>query len=151
MLRVDEVPYLSEVKQAKIFKTEIVTELHVKYQNGWSYIARKYHKKLVPEEWEIQWITGQLKPGQEAFISYKLDNFCSQGTFYTDSNGLYMVPRQRLKKNARLEANFYPVTSSIFIQDWTCLSDEKKVQRELSILTDRSQAGSSLKDGEVRN
>ena len=57
---------------------------------------------------------------------------------------------RRLKRNARLEANFYPVTTSIFIQEWSSLPDERKrVQRELSILTDRSQAGASLAEGEV--
>ena len=58
---------------------------------------------------------------------------------------------RRLKRNARLEANFYPVTTSIFIQEWSSLPDERaeRVQRELSILTDRSQAGASLAEGEV--
>ena len=58
---------------------------------------------------------------------------------------------RRLKRNARLEANFYPVTTSIFIQEWSSLPDERaeRVQRELSILTDRTQAGASLAEGEV--
>ena len=108
-------------------KTGITTELHVNYENGWSYTAKHFHKVPKDEQWEIQWITGKLKPNQEAFVSYKLKHFKSEGTFFTDSNGLYTVER-RLKRNSRLEANFYPVTTSIFIQDGTALSDEGKVE-----------------------
>ena len=122
ILRVEnDSPNLPQIKEAKVLNTSIVTELNVIYQNGWSYTAKCYHKK--PEKWEIQWITGKLKPNQEAFVSYRLKDFKSEGTFYTDSNGLYTV-RRRLKRNVRLEANFYPVTTSIFIQEETALSDE---------------------------
>ena len=48
-----------------------------------------------------------------------------------------MVMRNRTKL---VSASFYPVTTSIFIQD---------NQTDLSVLTDRSQGGTSLGDGEV--
>ena len=53
------------------------------------HVARCYENSCNYNELEIQWVTGQLLPNQEAFISYKLTNFSNQGTFYTDSNGLY--------------------------------------------------------------
>ena len=85
----NEIPILPKIKQAKVLITGIFKELHVFYQNGWSYTAKCYLDSSDCDELEIQWITGHLEPDQEAFISYKLTNFSSYETFYTDSNGLY--------------------------------------------------------------
>ena len=85
----NEIPILPKIKQAKVLITGIFKELHVFYQNGWSYTAKCYLESSDCDELEIQWITGHLEPDQEAFISYKLTNFSSHETFYTDSNGLY--------------------------------------------------------------
>ena len=90
IIRVEnEIPILPKIKQAKVLITGIFKELHVFYQNGWSYTAKCYLESSDCDELEIQWITGHLEPDQEAFISYKLTNFSSYETFYTDSNGLY--------------------------------------------------------------
>ena len=51
-----------------------------------------------------------------------------------------MVSRNRGQREELVSASFYPVTTSIFIQD---------NQTDLSVLTDRSQGGTSLGDGEV--
>ena len=88
--------------------------------------------------------------GMEAFITYQTD-LQNNGTFFTDSNGLESVPRQTAQK---LESNFFPVTTSIFIQERRRLAKgqrRRRKQRELAILTDRSQAGTSLKEGQVGN
>ena len=86
--------------------------------------------------------------GLEAFITYQTD-LQNNGTFFTDSNGLESVPRQTAQK---LESNFFPVTTSIFIQERRRLAKgQRRKQRELAILTDRSQAGTSLKEGQVGN
>ena len=90
IIRVEnEIPILPKIKQAKVLITGIFKELHVFYQNGWSYTAKCYLESSDCDELEIQWITGHLELDQEAFISYKLTNFSSHETFYTDSNGLY--------------------------------------------------------------
>ena len=77
------------------------------------------------------------RQGKEVFITYGFEPCQNNGIFYTDSNGLEMVMRNRTKL---VSASFYPVTTSIFIQD---------NQTDLSVLTDRSQGGTSLRDGEV--
>ena len=99
---------------------------------------------------EIQWNVPSIDlkrekalAGLEAFITYKTD-LQNKGTFYTDSNGWQNVQRRRAK--TQLESNFFPVTTSIFIQE---RRQEIYLQRELNILTDRSQAGTSLIDGQV--
>lgn len=90
IIRVEnEVPILPKVKQAKVLLTGILKKLYVYYENGWSYTAKCYLERSACDELEIQWITGHLELDQEAFISYKLTNFTSNETFYTDSNGLY--------------------------------------------------------------
>ena len=78
--------------------------------------------------------------GKEVFITYRLASCQNKGIFYTDSNGLEMVRRNRGQREELVSASFYPVTTSIFIQD---------NQTDLSVLTDRSQGGTSLEDGEV--
>ena len=78
--------------------------------------------------------------GKEVFITYRLASCQNKGIFYTDSNGLEMVMRNRRQREELVSASFYPVTTSIFIQD---------NQTDLSVLTDRSQGGTSLGDGEV--
>lgn len=74
-------------------------------------------------------------------------NIDSKGEFYTDSNGREMIYR---KKNWRATynytndepqaGNYYPINAKIMIQD------DKK---QFAVLTDRSEGGSSLHDGEV--
>lgn len=71
----------------------------------------------------------------------------TNGVFYTDSNGREMLER---KLNYRptwdvdiqepIAGNYYPVTSKISIKDGT---------KRVSVMTDRAQGGSSLRDGEV--
>lgn len=69
----------------------------------------------------------------------------SASVFYTDSNGREIQTRTRnsrptwtLNVTDPVSGNFYPVNSAIFIKD---------SGRQFSILTDRSQAGASLRDG----
>lgn len=73
----------------------------------------------------------------------------SDSTFYTDSNGREILKRVRnfrptwkLSVLEPVSANYYPVTSKIFIRD-------EKQNIEFAVLTDRAQGGSSLNDGEI--
>eukprot|EP00093_Oithona_nana_P006864 06864.XXX_399354_397363_1 [CDS] Oithona nana genome sequencing. len=126
-------------------------DLFVLYQSGLSYVARKC--KEIPHL-EVQWKVPPIKlseglAGLEAFISYQQRDFLevNNGTFfYTDSNGLQNVQRQ-FRTAQKLESNFFPVTTSIFIQERRGRKEQQ--QRELAILTDRSQAGTSLKEGQI--
>ncbi|KAG8262573.1 carbohydrate binding [Homalodisca vitripennis] len=71
----------------------------------------------------------------------------TNATFYTDSNGREMLKRvlnQRPTYKTQLEepiaGNYYPVSTRIM------LKDDKS---HFSIITDRSQGGTSLRDGEM--
>lgn len=73
----------------------------------------------------------------------------SESTFYTDSNGREVLKRVRnfrptwkLNLTESVSSNYYPVPTKILIRD-------PKQDLEVAVLTDRSQGGSSLQDGEI--
>jgi lysosomal alpha-mannosidase len=86
--------------------------------------------------------------GKEVITRFTTD-FATKSMFYTDSNGREMLKRVRNSRptwNLTLEepvaGNYYPITSKLSIVD-----DARDLQ--LSLLTDRAQGGSSLKDGQL--
>lgn len=71
----------------------------------------------------------------------------TSGTFYTDSNGREIIKRVRNYRptyevilNETVSGNYYPVVTRISLNDSTT---------QVTIVTDRSQGGSSLADGEI--
>lgn len=62
----------------------------------------------------------------------------SKSKFYTDSNGLYAIERQRGKYGPYIEANYYPLTSFIMLQD---------NKKRLAVMVDRAEGGTSPSDG----
>lgn len=100
-------------------------------------------------------ITSYLDPitdttnGKEIILLVKSQNINSNDIFFTDANGYFTQKRQRdhrdtheLNAISSVARNYYPITSSIFIEDVT------STQR-LSLITDRAQGASSLNSGEV--
>jgi len=74
----------------------------------------------------------------------------SRQTFYTDSNGRQILTRKRgvhgdLKNftiTNTVDGNYYPVNAQISIKD-------ESVDKQLTMLVDRAQGGSSLNDGQL--
>lgn len=88
------------------------------------------------------------KLGKEVTINF-LTNYQNNKTFYTDSNGLEEQirvlnyrPTWPLVVTQPTAGNYYPVNSHIGFKD---ISSGKK----FTVLTDRSQGGSSLREGEI--
>jgi len=91
--------------------------------------------------------------GHEVVVEFNSVGLNNKGTFFTDANGLDMQkrvlnyrPTWNVQDNydnstANVTANFYPVTSSIQI------SDQMKT---LTVMNDRSQAGTSLENGKIQ-
>ena len=75
-------------------------------------------------------------------------NINSNGTFYTDSNGRRWIKRVRnYRKYWSVEwekepvsSNYHPLTTAMYIKNDTT---------QLTLITDRPQGGTSLKDGEI--
>jgi len=101
---------------------------------------------------ELKWVVGPIpsedKVGKEIITRFDTD-LKSNGVFFTDSNGREIVQRKRnyrptwkLNVTEPVSGNYYPVNSRIYIQD-------RNSRRQLTVLTDRSQGGSSITDGSI--
>lgn len=113
---------------------------------------------------EFQWLVGPIplqaditgasgsqlsvENGREIISAYETD-MKTNGTFFTDSNGRETIRRlrnhrsdYRLLTTEHTASNYYPVTSWIFIRDYN-----RNLQ--LSLLPDRPQGGSSIRDGQI--
>ncbi|CAF3547776.1 unnamed protein product [Rotaria sp. Silwood1] len=99
---------------------------------------------------EIQWTVGPIpiddNIGKEIILRYDTD-INSQSKFYTDSNGREILERIRdyrptwnYSKIETVSGNYYPINSRIWI---------KESNRQFTILTDRSEGGSSIHDGSI--
>ena len=91
-------------------------------------------------------LTGQ---GKELTVNWQSYDINNNNTFYTDSNALEMQervlnyrPTWTVETNQNVTANYYPVNSAIAIVD-----EEKNLQ--MTIMNDRSQGGTVLKNGRV--
>lgn len=84
--------------------------------------------------------------GKELVTRYST-NLASNSTFYTDSNGRRWMKRVRnyrkywnVGKGEPVSSNYYPLTTSIYLKDNTT---------QMTVIVDRPQGGTSLKDGEI--
>jgi len=101
---------------------------------------------------ELEYTLGPLDVndgvGKEAILKFSTD-IDSKDTFYTDANGREILKRVRNYRPCwqvdlaePVAGNYYPINTRAFLRD-----DEKDVQ--FTIITDRSQGGSSLTSGEL--
>ncbi|KMY89554.1 lysosomal alpha-mannosidase [Drosophila simulans] len=124
-----------------------VKEVH-QHVNEWiSQVIRIYEDV---NRVEFEWLVGPIPTdddvGKEIITRFS-SNISSKGKFYTDSNGREILERERNQRehftpdmSEAISGNYYPVTGQISLQD-----DEKRI----TLLNDRAQGGSSLKDGEL--
>ena len=81
--------------------------------------------------------------GREIITRYSTD--LSTNEFYTDSNGREMLKRILHLCEYRgqcISRNYYPITNKISLVD-------ENSRLRFSVLTDRSQGGTSLKSGQI--
>ncbi|NXY52722.1 MA2B1 mannosidase, partial [Callaeas wilsoni] len=131
----------------RLLKTALVQELHQNFSAWCSQVLR-----LRPGQpyLELEWTVGPIPVsdglGKEVISRFETP-LRTAGRFYTDSNGRQVLERRRdyrptwnLNQSEPVAGNYYPVNTRIFIRD-------QKVQ--LTVLTDRSQGGSSILDGSL--
>ncbi|NXO93238.1 MA2B1 mannosidase, partial [Certhia brachydactyla] len=131
----------------RLIKTALVQELHQNFSSWCSQVLR-----LRPGQpyLELEWTVGPIPVsdglGKEVISRFETP-LRTAGRFYTDSNGRQVLERRRdyrptwnLTQTEPVAGNYYPVNTRIFIKD-------EKVQ--LTVLTDRSQGGSSILDGSL--
>lgn len=86
------------------------------------------------------------RTGRDIVVDWEiLDNFETNNTLYVDANGLEMQEKFLFKRKEftlqtdnTVASNFYPVTSALSVRDTSGFS-----QNQVTIMTDRSQAGSA--------
>ncbi|XP_049803878.1 lysosomal alpha-mannosidase-like [Schistocerca nitens] len=140
---------VSSAVDTKIFKGELVEEVHQTFTDWISQVTRVYKDKNYIE---LEWLVGPIPVddgiGKEVITRVTTD-LVNNNTFYTDSNGREMLkrvinfrPTWDLEVYEPISGNYYPITSKIVIED---VSKGLK----LAILNDRAQGGSSLRTGEI--
>nr|XP_017193536.2 lysosomal alpha-mannosidase [Oryctolagus cuniculus] len=133
--------------QIHLLKTPLVQEVHQNFSAWCSQVVRLYRGQCHLElEWTVGPIPEDDKWGKEVISRFDtpLD---TKGYFYTDSNGREILKRRRnyrptwnLNQTEPVAGNYYPVNTRIYITDG---------KKQLTVLTDRSQGGSSLQDGSL--
>ncbi|CAF3180606.1 unnamed protein product [Rotaria sp. Silwood2] len=99
---------------------------------------------------ELEWTVGPIpihdNIGKEIIIRYNT-NINSGSKYYTDANGREVLERIRDHRptwpylvDERISGNYYPINSRIWIRDH---------DRQLTVLTDRSEGGGSMYDGSI--
>ena len=101
---------------------------------------------------EIEWMVGPIpiedNQGKEYIHRIQVNGLENDGLYYTDSNGRQFLERIRnyrpdfdvpdVDEIEPVTSNYYPITSSIYIED-------KDTKLSLTVLTDRSQGGGSIR------
>ncbi|XP_041983730.1 lysosomal alpha-mannosidase-like isoform X1 [Aricia agestis] len=134
-------------KPSKTFKGPVVQEIRMETDENTASSIRVYvGLPYIEHDFVIGPIDISDDIGKEYVVRYNT-NVLNNGIFYTDSNGRQMLKRklnERPQWNLTLEepiaGNYYPVTNEIYIEN-----DNLRV----SVLTDRSQGGTSLEEGSI--
>lgn len=140
---------ITDTVKVKAIQGSILSEIHQTFNEWVSQVIRIYkNDNLVEFDWLVGPIPIDGPNGKEIITRFKT-NLKTESTFYTDSNGREVLKRVRdfrptwkLHLQEPVAGNYYPITSKILLKDAT-------QNVEFSVLTDRAQGGSSLKDGQV--
>nr|CAD7429116.1 unnamed protein product [Timema monikensis] len=129
---------ISETVSTSVHKGVLVEEVHQVFNDWVSQVIRVYKGETHVED----------NVSKEPITRFTT-NLESEELFYTDSNGRELLERRRdyrptwtANLTEPVSGNYYPVTSKILIRD-------QNKGLELAVLNDRSQGGSSMKDGQV--
>jgi hypothetical protein len=134
--------------KTQIIDTDLVTETHTVYEGGWvKQITRFYEDSdYIDVEYFVGPIPIEDSIGKEVIIRY-LSDVQSSGAFFTDSNGREFLKRNRssritwnMTEYEPIAGNYYPVNTAAYLED---------EQKSFSVITDRSQGGCSLQDGQL--
>ncbi|KAH7727968.1 AMAN-1 protein [Aphelenchoides avenae] len=136
--------------QLEVISNGIVQEVRQRINPWISQVIR-----LVPNKSyvEFDYIVGPLPKevkdpvAKEVITRYTLKGLKNGGTFQTDANGRQLIERKlktapcyTYEDTEPVSANYFPVNSRIIASD---------AEKQLTILTDRSQGGTSLSDGQL--
>ncbi|CAG2170825.1 unnamed protein product [Oppiella nova] len=135
--------------QSELVETSDAKEVYQKVNEYISQVIRiSENSDVIELDFTVGPIPVDNKIGKE-IISRWETNLTTNGLFYTDANGRQLLERKRdfrptwkLTVNEEIAGNYYPVNSRIAMKD-------VKQDIQMTVLNDRSQGGSSIKDGSV--
>lgn len=148
--QLEPLPVAAKAELVHIVKNgSIVQEVHQKFSSWLTQVIRVYEEA---DFVEFDWVVGSIpvddEVGKEIVTRFDTE-LQTDELFYTDANGREILERRRnfrptwkLDVQEPVAGNYYPVNSRIYIKDTT-----RDIQ--LTVLTDRSQGGSSIRDGSV--
>ncbi|EDW77500.1 uncharacterized protein Dwil_GK24524 [Drosophila willistoni] len=144
----DEIEVLTDDVEFSVYDGTLVKEVHQQVNEFISQVIRIYEGV---NRVEFEWLVGPIPidgdVGMEVITRFQ-SSISSKGVFYTDSNGREVMKREKNKRESfdpdlsiqPTSANYYPVTSRISLNDGS---------RRMSLLNDRSEAGTSMEDGRL--
>ncbi|KAG8550666.1 hypothetical protein GDO81_022954 [Engystomops pustulosus] len=138
---------VSQSVRSYLVQNSLVQEVYQNFSSWCSQVVRLYSDQPYVElEWTVGPIPLRDNLGKEVISRFD-SKLQTNGLFYTDANGRQILQRRRdfretwsLQQTEPVAGNYYPVNSRIYIKD-------KNIQ--LTVLTDRSQGGSSITDGSL--
>ncbi|XP_028398027.1 lysosomal alpha-mannosidase-like [Dendronephthya gigantea] len=140
----------NKVSSISVIQNEVFQEIHQVFSPWVSQTVRLYSNKPYAE---FEYTVGPIKmapsPDLGKEIISRFDtSLKTNGVFYTDANGREMQLRKRnyrptwmYNNTEPVAGNYYPINSRAYIKD------ESGIQ--LTVMTDRSLGGSSIKDGSL--
>ncbi|XP_060520627.1 lysosomal alpha-mannosidase-like isoform X2 [Cylas formicarius] len=148
-LKTGEEIHFREISPSVVYEGDLLTEIHQTFSDWVSQIVRMYSNEYFVE---FEYLVGPIPDnttGKEVVSRFSTATN-SHSKFYTDTNGRDTLQRIRDYRPTwntsveppRPEKNYYPVTSKISIID-----DNEETM--VSLLTDRAQGATSLRDGEI--
>ncbi|KAM8972508.1 lysosomal alpha-mannosidase [Pelodytes ibericus] len=142
-----EAVIMSKNVSTYLVQNSLVQEVYQNFSSWCSQVVRLYKDQRYVE---LEWTVGPVPLGDhfgKEVISRFDTKLQTEGVFYTDANGRQILQRRRdnrktwkLEQTEPVAGNYYPVNSRIYIKDQSA---------QLTVLTDRSQGGSSITDGSV--
>lgn len=138
---------ISKTAKTEVFQSSVVQEVRQWFGPWASQVVRLYSSSRALElEWTIGPVPIEDDLGKEVIT--RIDtSIKSGGVFYTDSNGRELLRRKKdyrptwqLNQSEAIAGNYYPINSRAFIMDDV---------NQLTVVTDRSQGGSSINNGSL--
>ncbi|KAK7930611.1 hypothetical protein WMY93_007006 [Mugilogobius chulae] len=138
---------ISKTAKTELVQTSVVQEVRQIFSPWASQVVRLYSSSRTLElEWTVGPVPIDDDLGKEVIT--RIDtSIKSGGVFYTDSNGRELLKRKKdfrptwdLKQSEPIAGNYYPINSRAFIMD---------EENQLTVVTDRSQGGSSIQNGSL--
>lgn len=145
----------SDNVELKVIEGKNVIEVRQKFSSWASQIVRlRKGSPALEFEWTIGPVPIDDNIGKEVISEFESSLYTGPGVggknhFFTDSNGREFLervynyrPTWDLEVYEPIAGNYYPLTAAMYVQD-------KLANVQLSVLTDRSQAAASLRNGEM--